>query len=90
MLEVKQTAKFKRDLKVCVKRHYNLDLITAAIDLLRVPTDLPEKNHVHNLSGNWAGHQECHLSADWLLIYRVEGDVLMLYRTGTHSDLFGK
>lgn len=89
MLEVKQTTQFKRDLKLCAKRRYDLSLITAAVDILRIPAALPQQNRAHTLSGNWAGHQECHLSPDWLLIYRVEGDVLMLYRTGTHSDLFG-
>ena len=46
----------------------------------------------HDLTGNWRGHRECHIQPNWLLIYRVEGDVLVLTlsRTGTHSDLFGK
>lgn len=51
-----------------------------------------EKNKDHALSGNWVGHRECHILPDWLLIYRIEDDVLVLTlaRTGTHSDLFGK
>jgi len=46
----------------------------------------------HDLSGDWVGHRECHILPDWLLIYRIEDDVLVLTlaRTGTHSDLFGK
>ena len=46
----------------------------------------------NNLSGDWAGHRECHILPDWLLVYRIEDDVLVLTlaRTGTHSDLFGK
>ncbi len=90
MLEVKQTAQFKRDLKLCAKRHYDLDLITAVVDILRIPAPLPPKNKDHPLGGKWINHQECHIEPDWLLIYRVEGNDLMLYRTGTHSDLFGK
>ncbi len=90
MLEVKQTAQFKRDLKLCVKRHYDLDLITAVVDILRIPALLPPKSKDHPLGGKWINHQECHIQPDWLLIYRVEGNDLMLYRTGTHSDLFGK
>ncbi len=89
MLEVKQTAQFKRDLKLCAKRHYDLDLITAVVDILRIPAPLPPKNKDHPLSGNWVNHQECHIQSDWLLIYRIDGDELMLYRTGTHADLFG-
>ncbi len=90
MLEVKQTAQFKRDLKLCAKRRYDLDLITAVVDILRIPAPLPPKNKDHPLGGKWINHQECHIQPDWLLIYRVEGNNLMLYRTGTHSDLFGK
>ena len=44
------------------------------------------------IAGNWVGHRECHVLPDWLLIYRIEDEVLVLTlsRTGTHSDLFGK
>ncbi len=53
---------------------------------------LPEKNKDHNLSGNWAGHRECHILPDWLLVYRIDDDVLVLtlVRNGTHSDVFGE
>lgn len=53
---------------------------------------LPEKSKDHALTGDWIGHRECHILPDWLLIYRIEDDVLVLTltRTGTHSDLFGK
>ena len=53
---------------------------------------LPDKNKDHALTGNWVGHRECHILPDWLLIYRIEDEVLVLTlaRTGTHSDLFGK
>lgn len=53
---------------------------------------LPEKNMDHSLSGNWAGHRECHILPDWLLVYRIDDDVLVLtlIRAGTHSELFGK
>ena len=90
MLEVKQTAQFKRDLKLCAKRRYDLQRLIAVIDILRIPAPLPPVNKDHPLSGNWANHQECHIQSDWLLIYRVDGNELMLYRTGTHADLFGK
>lgn len=53
---------------------------------------LPEKYKDHALSNNWKGHRECHITPDWLLIYRYDDDVLVLTltRTGSHSDLFGK
>ena len=89
MLEVKQTAQFKRDLKLCAKRHYDLQRLTDVVDTLRIPAPLPPINKDHPLAGNWVGHQECHIQGDWLLIYRIAGNELMLYRTGTHADLFG-
>lgn len=89
MLEVKQTAQFKRDLKLCAKRHYDLQRLTDVVDTLRIPAPLPPINKDHPLSGNWLNHQECHIQSDWLLIYRIDGNELMLYRTGTHADLFG-
>ena len=51
-----------------------------------------KKNRDHALTGDWVGHRECHILPDWLLVYRIENDVLVLTlaRTGTHSDLFGK
>ena len=70
--------------KMCIR-----DRVVA---LLAMGEPLPDKNRDHDLSGDWAGHRECHILPDWLLVYRIEDDVLVLTlaRTGTHSDLFGK
>lgn len=89
MLDVRYSTKFKKDFKTCVKRHYKLDLLQQIIDILRIPDTLPQKNIDHSLAGNYAGYRECHITPDWLLIYCVEGNELLLYRTGTHADLFG-
>lgn len=89
MLDVRYSTKFKKDFKVCVKRRYNMALLQQVIDTLKIPDTLPPKHVDHNLSGNHAGYRECHVSPDWLLIYRQEGNELLLYRTGTHADLFG-
>ena len=89
MLDLKFGSQFRRDRSRCVKRGYDMKLLSAAVETLRIPAALPTKNHAHSLTGNWAGYQECHLAPDWLLIYRVEGNELRLARTGTHSDLFG-
>ena len=88
MLDVRYSTPFKRDFKVCAKRHYDLALLQNAIDLLRIPESLPQKNRDHCLTGNYTGYRECHLQPDWLLIYRQTETELYLYRTGTHSDLF--
>ena len=88
MLDVRYSTKFKRDFKVCAKRGYNLKRLQNVIDILRVPDSLPPKNRDHNLTGNYAGYRECHVEPDWLLIYQQTETELLLYRTGTNSDLF--
>lgn len=89
MLNVRYSTKFKKDFKACVKRNYKMLLLQQTIDILRIPDKLPVKNKDHSLGGNYSGYRECHIEPDWLLIYRHEGNELLLYRTGTHSDLFG-
>ena len=89
MLTVTTAVKFRRDLRTCAKRRYNMALLSAVIDTLRIPAPLPQKNKDHGLTGQYAGHRECHIQPDWLLIYRVDGNELYLARTGTHADLLG-
>ncbi len=90
MLKLSSTTRFNRDLKLCKKRNYNLQLLYNVVNTLRVPETLPPKNKDHELKGNYLGSRECHIMPDWLLIYRIKDDELILDRTGTHSDLFGK
>lgn len=75
-----------------MKRGLNIDLLETVIATLALGERLPDKNKDHALTGNWIGHRECHILPDWLLIYRIEEEVLILTlaRSGTHSDLFGK
>ena len=91
-LTVKPTTQFKKDYKLAMKRRLAMELLDGIIATLAMGEPLPKKNKDHALTGNWAGHRECHILPDWLLIYRIEDDVLVLTlsRTGTHSDLFGK
>ena len=86
------TTRFKKDYKLAMKRHLDIELLDDIIRALSRGETLPEKNKDHELSGDWAGHRECHIQPDWLLVYRIEGDILVLTlaRTGTHADLFGK
>ena len=90
MLEVSFTNQFKMDYKLCVKRGYNMLLLQNIICILSIPEILSEKNRDHDLKGTYMGKRECHILPDWLLIYKVTGKQLILYRTGTHSDLFKK
>ncbi len=90
MLEIVLSNRFKRDLKAASKRGYNLNLLNEVVSTLASCQTLPMKNRDHELSGGYSGFRECHIAPDWLLIYRVVEEDLILYlmRTGTHSDLF--
>lgn len=89
---VKLTTQFKKDYKMAMKRGLKIGLLDEVITALAKGESLPEKYRDHALSGNWSGFRECHVLPDWLLIYRIENDILVLTltRTGTHSDLFDK
>ena len=89
MLDVRYSTQFKKDFKVCVKRKFKITLLQQVIDMLRIPAQLPIANKDHKLSGNYASYRECHISPDWLLIYKQTDTELKLDRTGTHADLFG-
>jgi mRNA interferase YafQ len=92
MLKVRYSARFKKDFKLIQKRGYDLNIFNEVVGLLREEKPLPEKYRDHALFGNYGGHRSCHFTPDWLLIYKVEKDVLTLSltRTGTHSDLYKK
>ena len=85
-LTVKPTTAFKKDYKLAIKRGLQIELLETVIETLAMGNTLPPENRDHDPIGNWRGHRECHIQPDWLLIYRVEGDVLVLTlsRTGTH------
>ena len=87
---LKPTTSFKKDVKQCKKRGYNLDLLKDVLKLLEEGKKLPDKYHDHPLQGNFSGCRECHILPDWLLIYEYAGQDLIIYltRTGSHSDLF--
>ena len=90
--EVKFTTQFKKDLKNAKKQKKNLDLLFDVIDKLANGKKLDPKYRDHDLSGDYVGTRECHIEPDWLLVYEIRDDVLvlMLYRLGTHSELFKK
>jgi len=91
MLKPRYTTQFKKDYKVVVKRGYKTALLEDVIRLLCGEQPLPDKNRDHALTGSFVGFRECHIQPDWLLIYKVEQEILTLTltRTGTHSDLLG-
>lgn len=89
---VKPTSQFKKDYKLAIKRGLDISLLEDIIAKLALGESLPEKNRDHALNGNWNGYWECHILPDWLLIYKLEDNILILTlaRTGTHSNLFNK
>ena len=89
MLEIVYLGRMKKDMKMCQKRRYDFSLFKDVVDTLRIPEALPPKNRPHVLSGDYSGYHECHITPDWLLIYKQTETELNLARTGTHSDLFG-
>jgi len=90
MLKIRYSSKFKKDFKTVVKRGYDIKLLEEVLNLLIEERILPQKYLDHTLNGNYAGHRECHITPDWLLVYKIEKGILILSltRTGTHSDLF--
>jgi mRNA interferase YafQ len=84
------TTQFKKDYKLAEKRGLEIALLDDCIRMLVAGEELVPKFHDHNLSGRWSGYRECHVQPDWLLIYRIEENnlILVLTRTGSHSDLF--
>lgn len=89
-LTIKATARFKKDLKLIAKRGYDIQLLYEVVDLLVNEKELPSKYADHDLIGNDNGYRECHIKPDWLLIYQIIDNelILLLSRTGRHCDLF--
>ncbi|MBO5636466.1 MAG: type II toxin-antitoxin system YafQ family toxin [Acidaminococcaceae bacterium] len=88
--EVKFTSQFKKDLKKAKKQHKDLNELFSVIETLAEGGLLDTKYHDHDLSGDYKGTRECHIEPDWLLVYEIVNEilVLMLYRVGSHSELF--
>lgn len=91
-LTIVPTSQFKKDYKRIKKRGYALQDLHSVLQKLANGEALDVRNCDHALVGDYEGFRECHIKPDWLLIYAIDGDQLILTasRTGTHSDLLGK
>lgn len=90
MIKIVPSNQFKKDLKSAKKRGYDMEHLQKVVHALANGENLDKKYRDHALAGDYSGFRECHVEPDWLLIYRIDRDVLelFLFRTGTHSDLF--
>ena len=90
MLEILSSNRFKKDLKLAIRRGYNIALLENVVNKLASQESLEPKYKDHELAGEFKGLRECHITPDWLLVYQIVENELVLFlsRTGTHSDLF--
>lgn len=90
-MELRFTAKFKKDYKRIKRQGKDISKLESTLEALVHGKVLPDAMRDHALGGTYCGHRECHIEADWLLIYRIdeEGLVLVATRTGSHSELLG-
>lgn len=90
MLEIRFSGRYHKDLKRVWRRRLPIAELDEVVRMLSEERELPAKYRDHALQGGWAGHRECHIRPDWLLVYRIDNDVLtlVLVRTGSHADLF--
>lgn len=90
MLEIVSSNRFKKDLKLAIRRGYKMELLDEIVSKLASGQPLDVKYRDHALTGDYKDFRECHITPDWLLIYRIIDNelLLLLSRTGTHSDLF--
>ena len=83
------SSRFRKDPKRLSRRGQDTKRLMSVVEVIQRDGITPTSTRPHLLIGDWAGHLECHIGPDWLLIYQVDDDEVRLYRTGTHSDLFG-
>ncbi len=88
MRSVRYSSRFKKDLKWIKRRGIETSILQTIITKLAYDEPLDMQFRDHALVGNYSGTRECHLKPDWLLIYRLVDDQLILVRTGSHADLF--
>ncbi len=88
MRRIVQRKQFRADVKRQKRRGKDIEELIAAVELLAEEGTLSAVYAAHRLSGTWSGVWECHIEPDWLLIYTVTDEEVLLIRTGTHADLF--
>ena len=92
MLRPELSNQFKRDYRLLVRRGYDIAKLDEVVALLLRQTPLEMRHRDHPLKGKWNSYRGCHIADDWVLVYKVDGNrlMLMLSRTGTHVDVYGR
>ncbi|MDR1979270.1 MAG: type II toxin-antitoxin system YafQ family toxin [Synergistaceae bacterium] len=90
MLDFSYSPKFKKDIKQAAYRGRDIMKMFSPIAMLLNNRPLPRQYRDHPLKGEWTGYRDFHVEPDWIVIYRIVGNLLVLEQTGTHSELFGK
>ena len=90
MLTLKTTKRFEKDYKKSIKSGRDMSRLKRVMTWIANQQPLPSELRDHKLIGNYKGRRECHLAGDWLLIYKLEKDMVIFERTGSHSELLNK
>lgn len=90
MKTLRASSAFRKDLKRIGRQGLDLTKLETIIDRLRSGKPPPAQNKPHPLKGEWKTYWDCHIEPDWVLIYRVNADEVLLARTGSHADLFSR
>lgn len=88
MRDIQQTSRFRKALKRMKARGADMSLLKGILEKLQRGESLELRHQNHPLTGQWSGNFDCHIKPDWILIYRLTEDALILEAMGTHSDLF--
>jgi len=87
-LTIRRTTQFKRDIKRLLRSGKDIEKLLSIVEELAKERKLPPEYHDHPLSGKHKNKRDCHIEPDWILIYAIEDDELVLHRTGSHPQLF--
>ena len=88
MLKLKTTTRFEKDYRKTINSGKDMTRLKRVMTWIAEEQALPTELRDHKLIGTYQGRRECHLSGDWLLIYKLEDDTVIFERTGSHSELF--
>ena len=90
MLKLQTTSRFEKDYKKALASGKDMNKLKQVMKMIASEESLSTQLRDHKLIGNYHGRRECHLEGDWLLIYKLENNLVIFERTGTHSELFKK